>query len=71
MMPRTIARLTELSADVFAVGFPFASFLPFCSSVVLSAVRLSSSTIADVSSMSSLELRSAVLVIHVRTSWSV
>jgi len=53
-MPTTIAALMLLSAEVLGAASPFSSFLPGCSSPVLSAVRLSSSVIFAVNSMSSL-----------------
>ena len=63
--------LTAVSADVLAAATPLASFLPSCSSLALSALIDSSWVIPEVSSMSSLELRSALLVIQVRTLWLV
>ena len=66
--PTTRAMLTAVSAEVLAVALPVvASFLPGCSSMLLSARIDTSWVIPEVSSMSSLELRSAVLVIQVRT----
>ena len=80
-MPTMMAALTAVSAEVFCtalgarcepiVTLVDGSFLPGCASPVLSAVSLSFSTTPEVSSMSSLEFRSAVLLISVLASWSV
>ena len=61
--PTASATLTLFSADVLAPGFMVVgSIAPGCGLVSLSAVRLRFSVMLDVSSMSALELRSAVLV---------
>ncbi len=67
----TISAMLALSlAEVLAVAWPLSSFLPGCSSPVLSALNFSFSVMPETSSMSSLDCRSAVPVISVCTRCS-